>query len=96
VVKVKAAGSRGRSISGRGSIRGGEKSMATERALTFVALQPTAHVGSPLAEFSSLKMEAIRSYETSANARSTQRHIPQDDILQSLFRLPFLACIVVR
>jgi hypothetical protein len=27
-------------------------------------------------------MEAIRSSETSVNARSTQRHIPEDDILQ--------------
>jgi hypothetical protein len=35
VVKVKPAGSRGRSISGRGSVGGGEKSRATERALTF-------------------------------------------------------------
>jgi hypothetical protein len=30
-----------------------------------------------------LKMEAIRSSEMSVNARSTQRHIPQDDILHS-------------
>jgi hypothetical protein len=30
VVKVKPAGSRGRSISGRGSVGGGEKSRATE------------------------------------------------------------------
>jgi hypothetical protein len=27
-------------------------------------------------------MEAIRSSETSVNARSTRRHIPEDDILQ--------------
>jgi hypothetical protein len=32
-------------------------------------------------DFSTLKMEAIRSSETSVNARSTQRHIPEDDIL---------------
>jgi hypothetical protein len=38
--------------------------------------------GSPLADFSTLKMEAIRSSEMSVNARSTQRHIPEDDILQ--------------
>jgi hypothetical protein len=29
-------------------------------------------------------MEAIRSSKTSVNARSTQRHIPEDDILQRL------------
>jgi hypothetical protein len=32
-------------------------------------------------DFSTLKMEAIRSSETSIDARSTQRHIPEDDIL---------------
>jgi hypothetical protein len=40
-----------------------------------------AHAGSPLADSSTLKMEAIRSSETSVNARSTQRHISEDDIL---------------
>jgi hypothetical protein len=37
--------------------------------------------GSQLADFSTLKMEAIRSSETVVNARSTQLHIPNDDIL---------------
>jgi hypothetical protein len=41
-----------------------------------------AHAGSPLADFSTLKMEAIRSSETS-HTRSTRRHIPEDSILQS-------------
>jgi hypothetical protein len=52
-------------------------------------LQPPARTGSSLADFSTLKMEAIRSFETSVNTRPTQRHIPEDDILQrqSLFRL---------
>jgi hypothetical protein len=48
-----------------------------------VALQPPAHAGSQLADSSTLKMEAIRSFETSVNARSTQRHIPEDDSLHS-------------
>jgi hypothetical protein len=48
----------------------------------WLSLQPPAHAGSPLADFSTMKMEAIRSSETSVNARSTQRHIPEDDILQ--------------
>jgi poly-D-alanine transfer protein DltD len=33
--------------------------------------------------FSTLKMEAIYSSETSVDARSTQRHIPEDDNLHS-------------
>jgi hypothetical protein len=47
-------------------------------------MQPPADAGSPLADFSTLKMEAIRPSETPVNARSTQRHIPEDDILQFL------------
>jgi hypothetical protein len=50
-------------------------------------IQPPAHVGSLLADFSTLKMEAIRSSETSVNARSTQGHIPEDDILQYWYNL---------
>jgi hypothetical protein len=37
----------------------------------------------PAPGFSPLKMEAIHSSETSGNAISTQRHIPEDDILHS-------------
>jgi hypothetical protein len=47
-----------------------------------VSLQPPAHAGSSLADFSTLKMEAIRSSEMSVHARSTQSHIPEDGILQ--------------
>jgi hypothetical protein len=46
-------------------------------------LQLPAHAGSSLANFSTLKMEAIRSSETSVNTRSTRRHIPEDGILHS-------------
>jgi hypothetical protein len=35
-----------------------------------------------LADFSTLKMEAIRSSETSIHTRSTRRHIPEDGVLQ--------------
>jgi hypothetical protein len=45
--------------------------------------QPPAHAGSSLADFSLLKIEAICYSETSVNARSTQLHIPEDDILHS-------------
>jgi hypothetical protein len=38
---------------------------------------------SPLAEFSTLKLEATRSSETSVNPGSTQHHIPEDDIRHS-------------
>jgi hypothetical protein len=42
-----------------------------------------AHTDSPLADFSTLKNEAMHSSETSVDARSTQLHIPEDDILHS-------------
>jgi hypothetical protein len=45
--------------------------------------QPPDHAGSSLANFSTLKMEAIRSSETSAYTRSTRRHIQEDCILHS-------------
>jgi hypothetical protein len=43
---------------------------------------PSAHDGSSLDDFSTLKMEAIRSSETSVHIRSTQRHVPEDGILK--------------
>jgi hypothetical protein len=46
-------------------------------------LQPPAHAGSSLTDFSTLKMEAILSSETSVHTRSTHRHIPEDGILHS-------------
>jgi hypothetical protein len=46
-------------------------------------MHPLAHVGSWHADFSTLKMEAIRSSETSVHTRSTWRHIPADGILHS-------------
>jgi hypothetical protein len=39
--------------------------------------------GSSPADFSTLKMEAIRSSETSVHTRSTRRQIPEDGILHS-------------
>jgi hypothetical protein len=44
-------------------------------------LQPPAQVGSSLADFSTLKTEAIHSSETSVDTRSTRRHFPDDRIL---------------
>jgi hypothetical protein len=46
-------------------------------------LQPPAHSGSSLMYFSTLKMEAIRSSETSVHTRSTRRHAPEDGLLHS-------------
>jgi hypothetical protein len=43
----------------------------------------TLHAGSLFADFSTLKMEAIRSSETSVHTRTTRRHIPEDSILQA-------------
>jgi hypothetical protein len=37
----------------------------------------------PVEAFSTLKMEVMRSSETSVKASSTQRHTPEDDILHS-------------
>jgi hypothetical protein len=53
-------------------------------ASIFSRLLLPAHAGSSLADFSTLKMEAIRSSETSVHfRRSTRRHIPEDGILHS-------------
>jgi hypothetical protein len=46
-------------------------------------MQPPAHAGSSFADCSTLKLEAIRSSETSVQARSTRRHIPEDGVLHS-------------
>jgi hypothetical protein len=46
-----------------------------------------AHAVSSLADFSTLKMEAIRSSETSVHTRYTRRHIPGDGILQRVCSL---------
>jgi hypothetical protein len=41
-----------------------------------------AHSGFSLADFPTLKMEAIRSSETSVHTRSTRSYIQEDGILQ--------------
>jgi hypothetical protein len=46
-------------------------------------IEATCSRWSSLTDFSSLKMEAIRSSETSVHTRSTRRHIPEDGILYS-------------
>jgi hypothetical protein len=46
-------------------------------------LQPPTHAGFSIADFSTLKMGAIHSSETSVYTRSTRPHIPEDDILHS-------------
>jgi hypothetical protein len=46
-------------------------------------MQPPAHTGSSLADFSTMKMEAIRSSDTSVHTRSTGRDVPEDGILYS-------------
>jgi hypothetical protein len=51
---------------------------------TFQNLLPPAHVGSWLAYFSTLKMEAIRFTETSVHTRTTLRHIPENGVLQHI------------
>jgi hypothetical protein len=43
--------------------------------------EPTFRRNVSFADFSTLKMEAICSSETSVHARTTWRHIPEDSIL---------------
>jgi hypothetical protein len=45
----------------------------------------TTDAGSSLVDFLTLKMEAIRSSETSVHTRSTRLHIPEDGILHVSF-----------
>jgi hypothetical protein len=45
------------------------------------SLQPPAYAGSSLADFFTLKMEAICSSETSVHTITTIRHIPENGIL---------------
>jgi hypothetical protein len=47
--------------------------------------QVAAHTGSLLTDFSTLKMEVIRSSKTSVHTRSTRRHIPEDSILHKIY-----------
>jgi hypothetical protein len=54
-----------------------------EERIPICRLQPPAHAGSSHADFSTLKMEAICSSETSVHTRSTRRHIPEHGILHS-------------
>jgi hypothetical protein len=50
---------------------------------TSCRLQPPADAGTSPADFFTLKMEAIRSSETSVHTRSTRRHVPEDGIVHS-------------
>jgi hypothetical protein len=56
------------------------KPIVTKLCMYFM-LQPPTQAGSLLADFSTLKKEAIRSSETWIYTRSTPRNIPEDDIL---------------
>jgi hypothetical protein len=49
----------------------------------YVSLQTREHAGSSLEDFSTLKMEAIRSSEPSVHTRTTRRRITEDCILHS-------------
>jgi hypothetical protein len=51
-----------------------------KRGTSVSRLQPPAHAGSSLADFSILKMEAIY-FEMSVHTRSTRRDIPEDGTL---------------
>jgi hypothetical protein len=51
-------------------------------------LQSPAYAGPSLTDFSTLKIEAIHSSETSVHTRSTQLHIQEEGILQSPLSKP--------
>jgi hypothetical protein len=70
---------KGRKISERGT----NTSRWLKKKMSADYLYPPAHVGSSLADFSTLKFEAIHSSKTSVHTRSTRRHIPEDGILHS-------------
>jgi hypothetical protein len=53
---------------------------------------PPAHADSSLAEFSTLKMEALHFSEMSVHTRSTRRHIPEYGILHSHRRENLKSC----
>jgi hypothetical protein len=58
--------------------------VSEERIASILRVEKSASwAGSSLADFSTLKMEAILSSETSVHARSTRRHIPEDCILHN-------------
>jgi hypothetical protein len=63
-------------------------------------MQPPAHAGSSLEDFSTLKMEAIRSSKMSVHTRSARRHIPEDGIhshrRENLKSYIFLFLLLVR
>jgi hypothetical protein len=48
-----------------------------------ISLQTPVDAGYPLPDFSTPKMEAMHSSETSVYLPSTQRHIPEDDTVHS-------------
>jgi hypothetical protein len=58
-------------------------SVSSNKEFSFCSLQPPAQAGSSLADFSTLKMEAIRSSERSVHTSSTHPHITKDGILHS-------------
>jgi hypothetical protein len=53
------------------------------RHLNSGRLQLPAHAGSSLADFSTPKIEVIRSSETSVHTRYKRHHIPEDGIIHS-------------
>jgi hypothetical protein len=56
---------------------------ATHQHTRWIKTLQTSHPGSSRTDFSTLKMEAICSSETSVNTRATQRHILEDNITHS-------------
>jgi hypothetical protein len=72
-------------------------SMCGASAAIIEQLQLSARAGSSLADFSTLKMEMIRSFETSVYTISARRHIPEDGVLHLVlyFNILYIPDILV-
>jgi hypothetical protein len=57
-------------------------------------LQAPVHAGSSLADFSTLKMDAIHSSETSVHTKFTRPHTPEDGIIHSHRSENLKPCII--
>jgi hypothetical protein len=79
--------------------RGFRRNLSPPSSGQACSLQPPAHPGSPLTDFSTLKIKAICSSEMSVHATSTQRHTQEDGIhhhiicIHTLNRLVYHVCI---
>jgi hypothetical protein len=78
------AGSASKYMASNYRIAGEQRIGKNLKAIVLILIKVPIHAGFSLAEFSTLKMEAIHSSITSAHTRSTRRHIPEDGIFHTI------------